>query len=618
MLVRLLICVFFSLAFSLTSFADSQTKSVDQIRLEQANEKILVLEKDLAIHKHTLQVSLESNDKRMSDFSILISKQSDHTTWIGILITVLLFLVGVFSYLNAAAKAKDVAQTETDRWFKSNDKMIVKRMKSIEDKMSAFDLELEQKKKQVSESSAKALNEMDASKYAVLNYDKKLMQDSVKNMVDVSTKTENSSIVDLDGNSEEYKKEAEKLDKQTASEAKSLESYLQKLKNKPKEDFDDYDYFISGADFFNRGQFGAALDAINMALEKVTPESEIEGCKYLKSKAVVLEQLQYYEESRKLWDSLIQKYKTSEKLEFQELVAESEYKIISLFHKMKLLDKASEAYVDFFRKYAANRSEVISGLFARAIFDQATFLKGEHKFIDAIDYYDLVIDTFSNSSNESLKFLTMASLINRNSAINQFVRTPVAVDYYSEKIQQYRAAVEEENTKKNRIKLIESLAFKAEALRNFNREDDALIIYSEMIEFFKQQSDSEVNYLIAGAFNVIGFTSLLKAKQNWADFDQRSNLLDISLINFESALKLSNDHNRSVILGNKGYTLFLLDRKDDAKIATEACLKQGGVNALNTQLSDAKIDRVDVVDSAYEESIKELSANLNLPNLEHL
>nr|WP_315475339.1 hypothetical protein [uncultured Undibacterium sp.] len=618
MLVRLLICVFFSLAFAFPTFADSQTKSADQIRLEQANEKILVLEKELAIHKHTLQVSLDSYDKRVGDFSVLISKQSEHTTWIGILITALIFLISVIGYFNAAAKAKDVAQTVTDQWFKSNDEMIVKRMKSIEDQMSAFDLELEKNKKLVSESLTKAVNEMDASKYAVSSYAKEIMQDGVKDAVDVSIKTENSSIVDLDGNSEDYKKETEKHAKRTASEAKSLDGYLEKLKIKPKEDFDDYDYFISGADFFNRGQFGAALDAINVALEKVKPESEIDHCKYLKSKAAVLEQLQYYEESRKVWDFLIQKYKTSEKLEFQELVAESEYKIISLFHKMKLLDKANEAYVDFLRKYAANRSEVISGLFARAIFDQATLLKNEHKFIDAIDNYDLVIDEFSNSSNENLKFLTMASQINRNSAINQFVKTPVAVDYYSEKIKQYKAAVEEENTKKNRIKLIEVLAFKAEALRNLKRENEALTIYSEMIKLFKQQSDSEVNYLIAGAFNAIGFTLLLKAKQNWEDFDQRTNLLDVSLINFESALKLSNDHNRPVILGNNGYTLFLLNRKDDARIVTEECLKQGGINALKTQLVDAKIDRVVAVDSAYEEWIKELSANLNLPNLEHL
>nr|WP_315473107.1 hypothetical protein [uncultured Undibacterium sp.] len=133
MLVRLLICVFFSLAFAFPTFADSQTKSADQVRLEQANEKILVLEKELAIHKHTLQVSLDSYDKRVGDFSVLISKQSEHTTWIGILITALLFLISVIGYFNAAAKAKDVAQTVTDQWFKSNDEMIVKRMKSIED-----------------------------------------------------------------------------------------------------------------------------------------------------------------------------------------------------------------------------------------------------------------------------------------------------------------------------------------------------------------------------------------------------------------------------------------------------------------------------------------------------
>lgn len=132
MLGRLFLYVFFSLFFTASSLAESPTKSVDQVKLDQTNEKILVLEKDLAIHKHTLQVSLESNDKRMSDFSILISKQSDHTTWIGILITVLLFLVGVFSYLNAAAKAKDVAQTEVDRWFESNAKRIKNKMLTME------------------------------------------------------------------------------------------------------------------------------------------------------------------------------------------------------------------------------------------------------------------------------------------------------------------------------------------------------------------------------------------------------------------------------------------------------------------------------------------------------
>lgn len=511
------------------------------------------------------------------------------------------------------------ARDEARKWFES-------REQEIKDKMKVFNEELEQQRKLVSELSSTTQQlfgvELDDLKRAKGAAIRQFNMESIQIGTDIAPRQANDiddiRSVDAKEFHNASKNQLEKNKTSDELDSSSVQAYIDRLKDKPKDGFNDYDYFVTGADYFNKFQFGSALDSINMALEKVKPESRVDRITYLNSKANILEKLKYYAEAQKILSDLINKFEQYPDEKIQELVAQSAYQNMTLLRKMKRFEEVSNVYSNFLRRYKSHSSEKINQIVARTIFDQAVYLKEENNLIDAICNYDLIIDKYSNNLDDNLGMLTMVSRIHRDSAINQFIKAPEAVDYYAQKIEKYKQLVAEQNTKENRVKLIEGLTYKAEALRAQKLEDDALTIYSEVIELFKQQSDSEVNYLIAGAFNAVGFASLLKAKQNWADFDQRSNLLDFSLNNFESALKLSNDHNRPVILGNNGYTLFLLNRKDDARIVTEECLKQGGINALKTQLVDAKIDRVVAVDSAYEEWIKELSANLNLPNLEHL
>ena len=103
-----------------TNFAKQEDQ--DKIR-EQLNK----LEQDLIIHKHTLDLNLDMNnkridfaDKRISDFGVLATMQGSHTSWAALAVTLIMALFGFLTYINVKQKAITEARKSAEEWFNEN------------------------------------------------------------------------------------------------------------------------------------------------------------------------------------------------------------------------------------------------------------------------------------------------------------------------------------------------------------------------------------------------------------------------------------------------------------------------------------------------------------------
>ena len=107
------------------SYAAEPEKALAPATLEQTQELVHQLEQELAIHKQTLQQSLDANDKRLADLGALTTMQGSHTTsWVGNLvilvsigIAVLVSAAGFLTYFSAATRARDEARHVVKEWF---------------------------------------------------------------------------------------------------------------------------------------------------------------------------------------------------------------------------------------------------------------------------------------------------------------------------------------------------------------------------------------------------------------------------------------------------------------------------------------------------------------------
>ncbi len=169
-----------------------------------------------------------------------------------------------------------------------------------------------------------------------------------------------------------------------------------------------------------------------------------------------------------------------------------------------------------------------------------------------------------------------------------------------------------------------SLGSKGSMLSALGKFDLEIAAYDELDQRFATDTTPAVRDLVAQALFVKGFAlgKLDKFEAEIATYTyprtsgvvssrkRRSSSLDMSITGLKHAERQSSNETRAVVLGNLGYGLFLAGDKVSAREVTFDCLRLGGQVALDAQLTDAKLHRVEDVDSAYEQMLDKLWAEL--------
>ena len=112
----------------------------------------------------------------------------------------------------------------------------------------------------------------------------------------------------------------------------------------------------------------------------------------------------------------------------------------------------------------------------------------------------------------------------------------------------------------------------------------------------------------------MGYASILRAKEFWANKPLRKQLLNSAIDRLQQAhyLQLKIKANANLywfVDGNLGYALFLSGDSVKGKNLTRNALKYGIEKAIEAQRADAKLFRVEPQDTRYQAMLNKLWAN---------
>ena len=217
-------------------------------------------------------------------------------------------------------------------------------------------------------------------------------------------------------------------------------------------------------------------------------------------------------------------------------------------------EKAAEAF-----DVAANLEDATPTQIAEALFDKGAALSQGQKWDEAVVAYDEVVRRFGDAEETALLEPVGKALVNKGIALGRAEKT-----------------------------------------------EEELAVYDEVVRRFGESKETSLLERVARALNNKGFVRLSSAKETWQS-PERDNeareFLSQALADFENSLKV--DPDIPIMLGNKGYTLFLLGREDEAEPVLRQALELGGVTFRNAELEDTEMHPLPQ-DEAFKQLINRL------------
>lgn len=156
------------------------------------------------------------------------------------------------------------------------------------------------------------------------------------------------------------------------------------------------------------------------------------------------------------------------------------------------------------------------------------------------------------------------------------------------------------------LNMAKALVTKGAALGKAGKPDDVIAAFDEVARRFGDSDETALLEWVAHALNGKAFVRLTlakKARKSGENAEEVKALLSQALNDAEAALEITPD--KPMFLGNKGYALFLLARKEDAEPLLRRALELGGKEQRDLELEDAAIHPLPE-DEAFKELISRL------------
>ncbi|MCH8213058.1 MAG: tetratricopeptide repeat protein [Proteobacteria bacterium] len=232
------------------------------------------------------------------------------------------------------------------------------------------------------------------------------------------------------------------------------------------------------------------------------------------------------------------------------------------------------------------------------------------------DWFSIGIDAYLNDnylraaeafdhaarSKEATSAQKARALVNKGAALGMAEELEGAIVAYDEVVQRFGDA--EEPALREQVAM--ALFNKGVALGNAEKLEDAIAASDEVVRRFGDAEEPALREQVAMALNGRAFSRLCLAKRSWRGPDGEEEaraLLSQALTDADAALNISPDD--AIRLGNKGYTLYLLGRTEEAEPVLRRALELGGEKVRDAELEDADIHPLPQ-DEAFKELIHRL------------
>jgi len=240
-----------------------------------------------------------------------------------------------------------------------------------------------------------------------------------------------------------------------------------------------------------------------------------------------------------LYEKLIERFKENTELDIQEQVAEAMFNKGIVLGTLEQPESAIKVYDELIAKFGTRNELVLQAQVAKALFNKGIALGTLEQLENEIEVYDELITKFGDSNELVLQKIVAAALFN-----------------------------------------------KGVILGDLSQPENTIEVSNELIAKFGTRDEPSLQELVARAFNAMGYSRLLMAKQHWKNSDVAQSYLYQAKEDFSQALIKSPESDYSLILGNMAYTEFLQGDIAESERHLHKALKQGEQSLYDDTVKD--------------------------------
>lgn len=333
-----------------------------QLKIESGKE---LLQKDIEAQGKRLDAldkRIDDQISRVSDIGNAVDRFAVVTGWIALVITGVLALGGLLGYVSVAKKAREEAETVSQKWFNDNQQKLSDRIQELE------------------HAAARAQTTMDRSVAEVEAHKQSAIESMQKG---ISTGT---------GNTQEPSPE----------DAEGLRASVKQLKEKPEASYSYGDWNTRAFAAYQAKQFEDAALFWKYAAE-VPNAGAINTAQALFNRAVTLGNLKRNEEAITTYEQIIATYRTDTAPGIREQVAKALFNKGVRHGKMGNNDKAIATYDQVIKTYQADTAPAIREQVAKALINKGVRHGKMGDNDKEIATYDQVIETYHDDTAPSIR-----------------------------------------------------------------------------------------------------------------------------------------------------------------------------------------------------------------------
>ncbi|MBQ4840065.1 tetratricopeptide repeat protein [Pseudoalteromonas luteoviolacea] len=313
---------------------------------------------------------------------------------------------------------------------------------------------------------------------------------------------------------------------------------------------------------------------------------------YLKAK--LLFELERNEESLQIIDEAIHYFNESQEIKIQRRLAKLMIVKSKILISQEQGDNAVENLITLINDFKNSKDTDMKNLVSEAYFIAASTLRELERYEEAINLCNIGLSTLRHISDGS--DITLYTLfLEKGLSLTELNKVKEAIDNYDKGVNRLREFTETEAQTITAGLLLE----KSNLIKSKfpDKPDCAIEPLTKIIELYNSSEDNALKSSLAIAHNSIGYIYILEAKKvdSVKDSKEQTDFLNKSLGHFEEALsRLDNSTLCGYTIGNEAYALCLLGKFDEAENTFNKALRapiRGGENLYNATLKDIELHK---------------------------
>ncbi|MGO2510894.1 tetratricopeptide repeat protein [Marinomonas polaris] len=218
------------------------------------------------------------------------------------------------------------------------------------------------------------------------------------------------------------------------------------------------------------------------------------------SKALSLNRSKHLEEANEVYDEIIKRFRSDNKLEIQEMVAKS------LINKANTLDallrrqEAIEVYDEIINRFKNNEEPTIQKRVVKALANKGTVLSLLGRFEEAVLVYDDVDLGFGHREEPGFQRTVARALVNKGAIQGQLKGLVEEISVYDDVIKRFGESLNSDVLDA----VIQAFINKAVVLEDMKDFQEALKIYNYVIERFGESQEAIIKEQVAKTLEMKG------------------------------------------------------------------------------------------------------------------